>query len=169
MPYLKFKTTGGEEVEVGGNKLEQFATAFEKAGNIMVPNYALAYVKSFFERRDAHIKMQKAKQLGDESGAQAAAKILDAADEKEEDAKEAYEKAIESGGPDLEVDVVEKVTETVAAVKIEPEVEEKPALTKIQIKKMKPAELKEALKEAGLSIQGSKGDLLARLLEANGF
>ena len=41
-------------------------------------------------------------------------------------------------------------------------------LTKIQIKKMKPAELKEALKARGLSIQGNKNDLSARLMEHEG-
>lgn len=47
--------------------------------------------------------------------------------------------------------------------------DEVPKLTKIQIKKMKPAEIKEALKERGLSIQGNKNDLTARLLEHEGL
>lgn len=38
-------------------------------------------------------------------------------------------------------------------------------LSKIEIKKMKPAELKSALKDRGLSIQGQKGDLMERLIE----
>ncbi len=40
-----------------------------------------------------------------------------------------------------------------------------PKIDKIAIKKMKPAQLKEALKERGLDIQGSAKDLQARLLE----
>ena len=39
-----------------------------------------------------------------------------------------------------------------------------PKLTSIEIKKMKPALLKEALKERGLEIQGNAKELLARLL-----
>jgi hypothetical protein len=48
-----------------------------------------------------------------------------------------------------------------------PKEEEK--LTKVAIKKMKPPELKEALKERGLSTQGNKNDLTARLLEHEGL
>ena len=44
---------------------------------------------------------------------------------------------------------------------------EKP--TKIEIKKMKPAKLKELLKERGLSAQGNKKQLSQRLLEACGY
>ena len=40
-----------------------------------------------------------------------------------------------------------------------------PKIDKITIKKMKPAQLKEALKERGLDIQGSAKDLQTRLLE----
>lgn len=40
-----------------------------------------------------------------------------------------------------------------------------PRIDKITIKKMKPAQLKEALKERGLDIQGSAKELQARLLE----
>ena len=40
-----------------------------------------------------------------------------------------------------------------------------PKLTKIEIKKMKPAQMKEALKERGLEIQGNAKTLTARLLE----
>lgn len=46
--------------------------------------------------------------------------------------------------------------------KEEPEFE---ALGKIAIKKMKPVDLKEALKERGLGIQGQKTELMQRLLE----
>ena len=41
-----------------------------------------------------------------------------------------------------------------------------PKLDAREVKKMNPAALKEALKERGLSTQGSKKDLLTRLLEA---
>ena len=40
-----------------------------------------------------------------------------------------------------------------------------PKLSKIEIKKMKPAQMKEALKERGLDIQGNAKALTARLLE----
>ena len=40
-------------------------------------------------------------------------------------------------------------------------------LSKIEIKKMKPPQLKEALKERGLSTQGNKKELIKRLTEAN--
>jgi len=43
-----------------------------------------------------------------------------------------------------------------------------PKLTKIEIKKMKPTQMKDALKERGLEIQGNKNALLARLLEYEG-
>ena len=46
----------------------------------------------------------------------------------------------------------------------EPEV--KSSLTKAEIKKMKPPQMKAELKELGLSIQGDKNALLARLVEA---
>lgn len=42
-------------------------------------------------------------------------------------------------------------------------------LSKIAIKKMKPPQLKEALKQRSLSAQGNKKDLMKRLLEANGY
>mmetsp|Transcript_5761 Transcript_5761/g.14385 ORF Transcript_5761/g.14385 Transcript_5761/m.14385 type:complete len:196 (-) Transcript_5761:492-1079(-) len=40
-----------------------------------------------------------------------------------------------------------------------------PKLTKIAIKKMKPSQMKDALKERGLDIQGNKNALTTRLLE----
>jgi hypothetical protein len=40
-----------------------------------------------------------------------------------------------------------------------------PKLSKIDIKKMKPNDMKEALKERGLEIQGNKNELQARLLK----
>ena len=40
-------------------------------------------------------------------------------------------------------------------------------LSKIEIKKMKPPQLKDALKERGLSTQGNKKELIKRLTEAN--
>lgn len=40
-----------------------------------------------------------------------------------------------------------------------------PKLTNIQIKKMKPSQMKEALKERGLDIQGNKNQLTERLLK----
>merc|ERR1712176_922810 len=40
-----------------------------------------------------------------------------------------------------------------------------PKLSKIEIKKMKPSQMKDALKERGLDIQGNKNTLTARLLE----
>mmetsp|Transcript_15627 Transcript_15627/g.33782 ORF Transcript_15627/g.33782 Transcript_15627/m.33782 type:complete len:144 (-) Transcript_15627:1029-1460(-) len=43
-----------------------------------------------------------------------------------------------------------------------------PKLTKIEIKKMKPAQMKDALKERGLEIQGNKNELTARLVEYEG-
>lgn len=46
---------------------------------------------------------------------------------------------------------------------------EEAKLTKVAVKKMKPPELKEALKERGLSTQGNKNDLMARLLEHEGL
>jgi hypothetical protein len=45
-----------------------------------------------------------------------------------------------------------------------PKDDEEDKLTKMQIKKMKPGDLKDALKERGLSIQGNKNDLSARLM-----
>ncbi|KAG7374599.1 SAP domain containing protein [Nitzschia inconspicua] len=39
-----------------------------------------------------------------------------------------------------------------------------PKLSKIEIKKMKPAQMKDALKERGLDIQGNAKDLMARLV-----
>jgi hypothetical protein len=40
-----------------------------------------------------------------------------------------------------------------------------PKLTKIDIKKMKPAQMKDALKERGLEIQGNKNELTERLVK----
>jgi hypothetical protein len=40
-----------------------------------------------------------------------------------------------------------------------------PKLTKIDIKKMKPAQMKDALKERGLEIQGNKNELTERLIK----
>lgn len=45
--------------------------------------------------------MQKAKQLGDSDGAARHGAELDALEEAEDSAKEAYDNAVESGGPDL--------------------------------------------------------------------
>jgi len=45
---------------------------------------------------------------------------------------------------------------------------EMPKLTTIVIKKMKPSQMKDALKERGLDIQGNKNALTARLLEYEG-
>lgn len=73
---------------------------------------------------------------------QAAVDELNKLEETEDAAKDAYDEAVESGGPDLAVEGVDvfKVVEAVAAVKLESEEEdedEKP--TKVEIKKMKPA------------------------------
>ena len=46
-----------------------------------------------------------------------------------------------------------------------PAAEQLSSITEQDAKKMKPAEIKVHLKAAGLSIQGNKKDLLARLLE----
>jgi hypothetical protein len=59
------------------------------------------YIIAFFARRKVHIAMQKAKQLGDSSGAAKLGAELDALETTEDDAKEAYDNAAESGGPDL--------------------------------------------------------------------
>jgi hypothetical protein len=71
--------------------------AFEKHGKVKVPNAALAKVNHFFERRDYHIKMQKAKQVGNDAEAKAMGEAEDAAAAAEEAAEDAYDAACESG------------------------------------------------------------------------
>ena len=66
-------------------------------------------------------------------------------------------------GDDAPVKEMKALVVEAAAAKDEDE-----KLTKMQIKKMKPADLKSALKERGLSIQGNKNDLQARLIEHEG-
>lgn len=81
---------------------------------------------------------------------------------------DAYEDAVEAGTADIDPNPAfaskKKAVEAVAVAVVE---EAPPSdLTKPQVKKMKPPALKAELKELGLSIQGSKGELLARLIEA---
>ena len=42
------------------------ATGFTKNGKIAVPNFAMAYVNAYFSRRSVHIRMQQAKQEGND-------------------------------------------------------------------------------------------------------
>lgn len=112
--------------------------------------------------------MQKAKQLGNASAADAAGKEMDAASVKEDAAHDAYEGAVEAGSPDLEPNpAFASKKKAVEAAPVAVAEEAPPSdLTKPQVKKMKPPALKAELKELGLSIQGSKSELLARLLDA---
>ncbi len=71
MPYLAFQNAKGEKVELSGNNLAQFQAAIEKNGTVAHPELALAFVKAFFIRRDAHVKKQKAVLAEDEDAADA--------------------------------------------------------------------------------------------------
>jgi len=90
---------------------------------------------------------------------------LDAAEDAEEAAQDAYDAAVEAGGPDLGPDEVADAgpVEEAGAPAAD---KEDAGLSKREVKAMKPPQLKEHLKELGLSVQGSKADLLSRLLAA---
>mmetsp|Transcript_22004 Transcript_22004/g.57448 ORF Transcript_22004/g.57448 Transcript_22004/m.57448 type:complete len:177 (+) Transcript_22004:52-582(+) len=175
MPFIKLWEQGGNEVQLSGNNVEGLSAAIDKHGKIAVPNYALTYVMAFFKRRAVHIEMQKCKMAGDAAGEAKHATELDELQEVEDNAKDAYDTAVEKGLPDLGSNPLTGDTPVaqMAGLKVEAAAaaaadDEEEKLTKMQIKKMKPPELKSALKERGLSIQGNKSDLIARLMDHEG-
>lgn len=72
--------------------------------------------------------------------------------------EERKKKAAEAGATNEEKDSKKKKKKKEGKVDI-------PKLDKIVIKKMKPTQLKEAMKERGLDIQGNAKTLTARLLD----
>ena len=63
MPYLRFNTTDKQSVQLSGNNAEDFVKAFEKHGKIAHKDYAMAWVRAYFERRDLEVTLQKVRNM----------------------------------------------------------------------------------------------------------
>lgn len=96
MPYLKFTSTDNKQIEIGGNKYDDFKTKLDNTANLAAVSQAIAYVKAFFDRRTLQVQRQKAVVAGDEREAERIDDLLDDAEETEDNAKEAYEQAVKS-------------------------------------------------------------------------
>jgi len=90
MPYLSFKSQTGQNVELGGNKLEDFKQAIEKHGKIVAVDQALAWVTAFFDRRNSQVAKQKALQVNDAAKAEEASAHAKVSEAAENAAKSAY-------------------------------------------------------------------------------
>jgi hypothetical protein len=94
MPYLSFRTTSNQPVELGGNKEEDFIKAFERHGKIARIDLAMVWVNAFFTRRAHEVARQKALQIGDEATAEKEGDLADDAEEEEDEAREQYYESI---------------------------------------------------------------------------
>jgi len=63
MPYLRFNTTDKQSVQLSGNNADDFVKAFEKHGKIAHKDYAMAWVRAYFERRDLEVTLQKVRNM----------------------------------------------------------------------------------------------------------
>jgi hypothetical protein len=112
-------------------------------------------VTTEYEHKKNMAKLEEVRRRREEAAAKRAIEE-EAAKETEEEQKRLAALAISGGDDDSDGGAKAKKKKGKAAI---------PKLDKIAIKKMKPAQLKEALKERGLDIQGAAKQLTERLLK----
>lgn len=96
MPYLKFTTTDNKQVEIGGNKFDEFNTKISANASLAAKPQAIEYVKKFFERRTLQVQRQKALLINDTADAERIDNLLDDAEDSEDAAKQQYDSAVKA-------------------------------------------------------------------------